>query len=117
MSEDVKKVTIPVEELDNLKARVRNQARELSMLSETLSQKNKELDALHFVWCSGGCPGGVHRYSDTRLTEEMIRIAERNTKRLRSWYNAIKWRLTRYPTMSEWHALRVKSAASKTDLA
>lgn len=116
MTDELKTVTIPAEELENLKARNRNQARTITNLQETLVQKNIDLDALHFVWCSGGCPSGIHRSSDVRLTEEMIQRAERNTKRLRGWYNTVKWRMTLYPTLSEWHVARNNRAASKTDL-
>jgi len=112
----VKTVSIPVEELENLKVKNRQQAREITLLAETLARKNLDLDALHFVWCDGGCTSGVHRFSDIRLTEEMILRAERNTKRLRSWYNTVKWRLKKYPTMSEWHDKYAKRAASRTDL-
>ena len=112
----MKMVNIPEEELEILKAKNRNLARQITYLVEALARKNRDLDALHFVWCSGGCPDGVHRFSDVRLTEEMIQRAERNTKRLRSWYNTVKWRLTKYPTMSEWHAKYAKRTASKTDL-
>jgi len=109
-------VSIPVEELERLKAKNRAQAREITSLSEVLARKNLDLDALHFVWCDGGCSSGVHRFSDVRLTREMILRAERNTKRLRSWYNTVKWRLTVFPTMSEWHDQYARRAASRTDL-
>lgn len=112
----MKTVSIPLDELENLKERNRQQGRQIGMLQDLLKKKNLELDALHFVWCSGGCTMGVHRFSDVRLTEEMIQVAERNTKRMRSWYNTVKWRLTVFPTMSEWHARRARDAASKTDL-
>lgn len=54
-------------------------------LQETLMRKNRELDALHYVWCDGGCDGGVHRWVDDEVTEELVTRAERNTKRLRAW--------------------------------
>lgn len=110
-------VTLPLEELENLKTRLRNQAYEITKLNEALRQRNLDLDALHFVWCDGGCYSGVHRFSDTKLTEEMIKRAERNTKRLRSWYDTVKWRFTGdFPTMSEWHARYATRAAERTDL-
>lgn len=57
-------------------------------LQSCLHQKNLALDAMHWVWRDGGCPGGVHRYDDMReapLTEEIVAAAERNTERLRRW--------------------------------
>lgn len=50
-----------------------------------LRQKNLELDALHYVWCTGSCGGGQHRYHrDLVLTEEMLKTAEGLVKRMRS---------------------------------
>jgi hypothetical protein len=52
-------------------------------------QKNKELDALHYVWCDGGCDGGVHRYENMNkvpLTKEVVRLAEANIFRLTTWF-------------------------------
>ena len=115
--DEVKMVTLPLDELERLKDKNREQARQIRNLQESAVQRNLDLDAMHFVWCSGGCPGGVHRFNnDVVLTEEMILRAERSVKRLRSWYNTVKWRLTKYPTMSGWHDARAKRAASKTDL-
>lgn len=113
---DVKTVTLPLEELENLKKKNRAQAHEITNLAKALARKNLEVDALHFVWCDGGCYSGIHRYSDVRLTEEMILRAERNTRRMRSWYNTVKWRLTKFPTMSQWHAKYAERSASRTDL-
>jgi hypothetical protein len=92
------------------------QAHELTNFNEALRRKNLELDALHMVWCDGGCPHGVHRYTDELVTEEIILVAERNTKRLRRWYDTVRWRLGEYSTMSEWHDNYAKRAAQRTDL-
>jgi hypothetical protein len=113
----IKTVTIPLDELENLKRKNRQQARQIELLTTKMREKTLDLDALTFVWCTGGCPGGVHRFSDTRLTEEMIQRAERNVQRMRSWYNTVKWRLTSMPTQSEWHKKYYRAiAAHKTDL-
>lgn len=64
--------------------------KQLQLKDEALHRKNLELDALHFVWCSGGCDGGVHRWVDERLTEETVIEAERNTKRLREYWESLK---------------------------
>jgi hypothetical protein len=113
----VKTVLIPEDELETLKAKNRHQARQITLLQENLRLRNLDLDALSFVWCDGGCPSGVHRFSpDAVLTEEMILRAERSVKRLRSWYNTVKWRMTKFRTMSEWHDKYAKCAASRTDL-
>jgi hypothetical protein len=94
--------------------------------SFSLERKNRQLDALHLVWCDGGCPRGVHRYQDddVLVTEELVAAAERNTKRLRRWYEAVKFRFETYgpnprdpsrqfpATASEWRRQRAERAPS-----
>ena len=71
---------------EELLQKIENQKRQLSNQDHALRAKNLALDALHYVWCDGGCIGGVHRYGEhPPLTEEIVAAAERNTKRLRSW--------------------------------
>ena len=56
-------------------------------LEATLHAKNKALDALHYVWCSGGCDNGVDRYTEDgqpKLTEELLREAEFQVSRMRT---------------------------------
>ena len=60
---------------------------EVKQLNAVLARKNRELDALHYVWCSGGCDGGVNRFMPGQLTEDVVIAAERNTARLRGWYD------------------------------
>lgn len=68
-----------VAENDQLSQRVRH-------LNEVLRRKNIALDALHYVWCDGGCETGIHRFvPQVEITEEIVVAAERNTKRLRQW--------------------------------
>lgn len=58
---------------------------EVAKLNDKLHRKNVKLDALHFVWCDGGCASGVHRFDHGELTEEIVAEAERNALRLRRW--------------------------------
>lgn len=62
-----------------------------------------ELDALLRVWCSGSCGTGVLRWirpgqyphwreRRTEVTEEIVAFAERNTRRLRQWFENNKHR-------------------------
>lgn len=62
-----------------------NLRRELTIQRQRNHARNVELDALHFVWCTGGCPGGTHRWTEGTITEELVQAAELNAKRLRSW--------------------------------
>lgn len=52
------------------------------MLQKCLEEKNKELDALGYVWCDGGCRGGAYRYTSGRLTADMVERARRNVERM-----------------------------------
>lgn len=72
--------------------RVQRLQAEVKSLNAVLARKNRELDALHYVWCSGGCDGGVHRFVPGQVTEEVVAAAERNTRRLRSWIENSKLR-------------------------
>jgi len=67
-------------------AEVASLRHQLAMQSARNRERNLQLDALHFVWCNGGCATGVHRWTDGAVTEELVREAERNTRRLRTWW-------------------------------
>ena len=79
--------------LKRLEGRIKAQARELTYIKEVLQRKNRELDAMYWVWCDGGCPGGVNRWHKEKIvTEGVVEIAERNTMRLRRWWETVKAR-------------------------
>jgi predicted nuclease with TOPRIM domain len=73
---------------------------ELTQARENNEERNRELDALHYVWCSGGCHGGVHRYcgAPDDITEEVVAAAVRNTERLQSWFANRQYRKSREST-------------------
>jgi hypothetical protein len=73
-------------EVDILRAQLDEHRRRVSYLNDALARKNRELDALHYVWCDGGCAQGVHRWTDDELTEDVVITAERQAARLRSWW-------------------------------
>lgn len=60
--------------------------RQISIMQESLRSKNLELDSMHYVWCDGGCGGGVHRWTEGRIDKELVERAERNAHRLRTWF-------------------------------
>ena len=61
---------------------------ELRRANRNNRERNLALDALHYVWCSGGCEGGIHRFGEhPALTEEIVRAAVANTRRLVLWFN------------------------------
>jgi hypothetical protein len=96
------------EHVDRLKVNVRS-------MQESLERKNRQLDALHMVWCDGGCSSGVHRWSDALVTRELVETAERNTKRLRRWYRTVEFRM-KLPGADAWQQERWQRTAAKTDL-
>jgi hypothetical protein len=71
-----------------LAEQVQKLRREVTIAKGNNEARNRELDALHYVWCSGGCEGGTHRYEGQPddVTEEVVQLAERNTARLRAWF-------------------------------
>lgn len=69
--------------------------RQLTIQRDNNERRNKQLDALHFVWCNGGCSSGVHRWTDEAVTEELVCEAERNTARLRNWFETRQLREAR----------------------
>ena len=74
-----------------LETRIAAQRRELALKEKALKDRNMALDALHYVWCSGGCICGVHRFGLAgALTEEVVAAAESNTRRLRAYWESAK---------------------------
>lgn len=73
-----------------LEEKVRMQRHELEWHNKALRERNLQLDAMHWVWCDGPCKGGIHRWTEAKLTEELVAEAERNTRRLRTKLNSMK---------------------------
>jgi hypothetical protein len=118
------------DELAALRVKLQRHKAEITAMSRALERKNRELDALHMVWCDGACSRGVHRWQgpDILVTEDLVKLAERNTSRLRTWYDGVKFRYETYgpdplkpkmsfpTTGSEWHRDYAMRAAARTDL-
>jgi hypothetical protein len=67
-------------------AQLRTEIRRMQIAAE---RRNRELDALHLVWCDGGCETGVHRFDEKgpeAITQEIVDAAVRNTERLKRWW-------------------------------
>jgi hypothetical protein len=79
-------------QLKALEGKIRTLKRQVENMQRALHDRNVELDALHHVWCDGGCTSGTHRWSEQTITEEVVAEAERNTKRLRRWFESFKYR-------------------------
>lgn len=104
---------------EELQEQVRNLRRQINDMRLALETKNRELDALHFVWCDGGCPAGVHRYTKDNFTEEVVLQAEYQALRLRKTYNSMRWKIENWPflstTQSDWHYKYIEALKRKID--
>lgn len=99
-----------------LRERARRQAADIRQMQLVLERKNRALDAMHYVWCDGGCARGVHRWTNTLVTREIVEAAERNAQRLRRWYRTVEFR-AKLPGGDSWQRRHYARAAAKTDLA
>lgn len=75
-----------------LEIKINRLKRELTNQSQALRQRNIALDALHYVWCSGGCQTGMHRFDGGGLTEDVLLQAESAVKRMRTWFDNKQYR-------------------------
>jgi len=66
---------------------------EITSQRENNHQRNLELDAMHYIWCDGGCGGGAHRFTENNLDQGVIDAAIRNTSRLVTWWVNHKYRM------------------------
>ena len=86
------------EEVVRLRAENAELRRQLTIARDNNHRRNVELDALHYVWCDGGCSTGVHRYDGKgpeAITPEIVAAAVRNTERLVKW-SETRWARERY---------------------
>lgn len=68
---------------------------EIRAMQLAAEKRNQELDAMHWVWCDGGCYTGIHRYDGKgpeAITEEVVATAVRNTERLKRWWATWRYR-------------------------
>jgi hypothetical protein len=77
----------------HLEQQLHQKKKKITELLDTVNRFAKRLDAMWWVWCDGSCEFGVARWGPERLSEEIIKIAERNTERLkRKWKNLAYYR-------------------------
>jgi hypothetical protein len=98
-------------------AEIERLAEELTRANRNNHERNVALDALHYVWCSGGCEGGVHRFGDRPpLTEEIVHSALYNTRRLVRYFENLEHRkLSDSGVKANWEE-RVRMAAERDEL-
>jgi hypothetical protein len=95
-----------VTQLGALRVRVKQQAWEIDNMRQIATLRNKQMDALHMVWCSGGCSGGVGDCDN--LTRDKVLEAVRYTSRLVSWWNNRAYRDAGHQKTAEYLAARVE---------
>lgn len=101
-------------QLGALRLRVKKQAKEITEMRTVAAIRNRQLAALHIVWCTGTCGSVGCR---DKVTREVVVEAVRNVKRLvLSWNNVLGshkgWNSPEYATgrveigtdASDWHA-------------
>jgi len=85
-------------ELDDLREQLRQLRLQVKLKDDVLHEKNELLDALGYVWCDGGCETGMFRFTEPpeasfmKLTERQVSAVERNTIRLRNWFESRRCR-------------------------
>lgn len=72
-------------ERDALQTKLASVRREVGIKDRALHTRSLALDAMAWVWCDGGCKGGVFRFCGRELTPAMLAMIERNTERLKRW--------------------------------
>ncbi len=65
-----------------------------------LHEKNLELDAMHYIWCSGGCIDGAHRWDGGELTRETLARARRAVHRMGLWLDNRETKRLRHEEVS-----------------
>jgi hypothetical protein len=80
------------ETIQQLEEKIVRQKWVLTIKDAALADRSRQLDAMAWVWCDGGCHGGVFRHTPLDLTEEIVAEAERNVKRLRTWFDNVEFR-------------------------
>lgn len=73
----------------HLEEEIRIKKKTISQLLDTVNRFARRLDAMWWVWCDGPCWHGVARYNDEELTEEIVKLAESNTERLRKKWTTL----------------------------
>lgn len=88
--------------LKQLEGKIKAQRKHIAELQQCLKDRNRSLDALHYVWCTGGCSSGQHRWCKGEVTEEMMREAALQMKRLQSRYGNVEFRKLPREVQAAW---------------
>lgn len=58
----------------------------LDAASDSIKQKDLQLDAMHFVWGPGTLPGATHKWTPGDPPDDVIRAAASQATRLSAWW-------------------------------
>jgi hypothetical protein len=75
-----------MDELEKLRDENAKLRSELSIAYSNNAERNRLLDALGMVWCSGGCKHGMARYDGRAITAEAVAALITNAARARAWF-------------------------------
>lgn len=88
--------------IHRLEGKLRTLKRSIGWLEECLKRKNRELDFLHYVWCTGGCESGQHRWCQGEVTAQMMETAAANMARLRARFGSTRFKKLPKPIQAAW---------------
>lgn len=88
----------------DLSTRIRNLKTTITYAKDRNEERNRQLDALGMVWCSGGCRNGMARYGDlsfapsgeSKVTAEHIAALIHNAGRAVCWYVNREYKISRF---------------------
>lgn len=117
-------ISVPTEaklrgEIYQLRLKAKEHRKVIRHMQLQAERRNKEIDALGYVWCDGGCDGGMNRYNKDApdITLETMITVQRNTDRMWSWFLTRMNRNHRraFPgTMTEWIAGGMRDSEGST---
>lgn len=91
-----------VEELAQRDLTITRQRAEITALQQKAHERNLELDALHYVWCTGACERGQHRWCEGEVTEEMMATAALQMQRLRTRFGNERFKTLPREVQAAW---------------
>jgi len=94
-----------IKQLGALRIKVKEQARTIKNMQEIATLRNRQMEAMHMVWCNGGCAGGVGDREN--LTRDKVVEVVRYADRLTAWWNNRAYRDAGHKDTEAYRAARV----------
>jgi hypothetical protein len=103
-SKMLRQAELMVADNKRLRAREKELKEEIWFAIANNNEKNKQLAALHNVFCDGGCASGVHYYDGEgpeTITQDIVDLAVRNTVRLLRWWRTRNYTKTQFDVLTK----------------